>query len=174
MKKEKENENYSDYDYYIRIAILGNSKVGKTSLALQFVQNEFSHLKSVHVPDNLKISLIYKNKKIHLTVNHLYLDSKIDGIILMYDTTDLNSFYDLEAKIHTLSEEKKYFSKIHNKILVGSKNEKFNREVSYEDGKEFANRINTKFYETSSILNYNTDLIFYDLIDQIFQNNAIN
>ena len=70
------------------------------------------------------------------------------GIILVYDITDLESFQNLNS---WLIEIEKNASKNAYKILVGNKCDlEDERKVQYSQGEEFAKQYGMKFFETSA------------------------
>ncbi len=70
------------------------------------------------------------------------------GIILVYDITDLDSFNNLNS---WLVEIEKNASKNAYKILIGNKSDLENeRKVQFSQGEEFAKQYGMKFFETSA------------------------
>ena len=70
------------------------------------------------------------------------------GIILVYDITDLDSFNNLNS---WLIEIEKNASKNAYKILIGNKSDLENeRKVQFSQGEEFAKQYGMKFFETSA------------------------
>jgi len=71
-----------------------------------------------------------------------------EGIILVYDITDLDSFNNLNS---WLMEIEKNASKNAYKILIGNKSDLENeRKVKFSQGKEFAKQYGMNFFETSA------------------------
>ena len=72
----------------------------------------------------------------------------VQGIMLVYDITDLESFQHLNS---WLIEIEKNASKNVYKILVGNKCDMDSeRKVTFEQGKDFATQYGMKFFETSA------------------------
>ena len=85
--------------------------------------------------------------------------------MVVYDITCIDSFQNLNS---WLIEIEKNASKSVYKILVGNKcdlDEK--RQVSYEQGKEFADTYGMKFIETSAKTNNNVQEAFYTMTKEI-------
>jgi GTPase SAR1 family protein len=85
--------------------------------------------------------------------------------MVLYDITCIDSFQNLNS---WLIEIEKNASKSVYKILVGNKcdlDEK--RQVSYEQGKEFADTYGMKFIETSAKTNNNVQEAFYTMTKEI-------
>ena len=91
------------------------------------------------------------------------------GIMLVYDITDLESFQNLNL---WLIEIEKNANKNVNKILVGNKSDlECERKVSLEQGKEFAFQHGMKFYETSAKNSFNVFESFHALAKEIIKDN---
>lgn len=62
----------------------------------------------------------------------------------------------------------KYVNKDVTYVLVGNKSDlEEHREVSFEEGKEFADRLNMKFFESSVKNNYNVETVFMYLVQYL-------
>ena len=73
---------------------------------------------------------------------------KADGVILMYDITNRESFDTISKWLDDIIDYKERDFPI---ILVGNKCDLENeRKVPKEEGESFANKLNVKFYETSN------------------------
>ena len=80
------------------------------------------------------------------------------GCILVYDITDRQSFQDVET---WLGEVRQHASSNIVKILVGNKSDlKDQRQVSYEEGKQFAESLGMQLLETSAKEKINIDEAF--------------
>lgn len=85
--------------------------------------------------------------------------------MVVYDITSLDSFENLNS---WLIEIEKNASKNVYKILIGNKCDlEEKREVSYEQGKEFADTYGMKFIETSAKTNNNVQESFYTMTKEI-------
>lgn len=84
---------------------------------------------------------------------------------MVYDITDRQSFQDIE---NWLGEVRQHASPNIVKILVGNKCDlKEQRQVSYQEGKEFAESLGMQFLETSAKDKINIDEAFMTLTKAI-------
>jgi len=91
-----------------------------------------------------------------------------EGIILVYDITDLDSFNNLNS---WLMEIEKNASKNAYKILIGNKSDLENeRKVKFSQGKEFAKQYGMKFFETSAKNTTNVIEAFTAITKEIIKN----
>ncbi|XP_066591190.1 ras-related protein Rab-18-B-like isoform X2 [Prorops nasuta] len=89
------------------------------------------------------------------------------GAILMYDVTDRNTFFKLEAWLNELNT---YCNKTDIvKMVVGNKIDLPNREVSTEQGLEFARRHQTLYIESSAKTADGVKCCFEELVQKILQ-----
>ena len=157
----------------LKIVLVGNSSVGKTSLIRVYMGESF---------DNDYMSTIgaeFRQKKFNKDVTLKIMDTagqerfrsisksyyrNSDGIIFVFDITNEESFKDLEYWLNDPNNTEKDFKKIlvANKIdLEKSKN--INRE-KYE---RFAKKNNMKCIETSAKDNINVEDIFNEIVNLI-------
>ena len=165
----------------IEIITLGNSAVGKSSFILKYTDNVFTldYLTTLGVD--------YKHKKIKLKngkdVRLRIFDTagqerfksvsasfvkKADGVILIYDIGEKDSFEAVDNWIKSIREIGKDKLPI---ILVGNKCDLSDdkRQVSLKEGQDKANEFNIPFYETSCKEGINIKEVFEKLIDDIIE-----
>ena len=85
-----------------------------------------------------------------------------EGAIIVYNISERDSFSIIEY----------YFKKVEKsviKILVGDKYEEKERKVSYEEGKNLANKYGMAFYEANFITGENMDKIFTYFVNEIIR-----
>lgn len=167
----------NDYDYLFKLLLIGNSAVGKSSLLLRFSDNIFneSFLPTIGVDFKIRtFELSSKTVKLQIwdtagqerfkTITSSYYKGA-HGIILTYDITDKQSFKDIE---NWLSEVEKFANENVIKLLVGNKSDlESQRQVSFEEGKEFADSLGVQFLETSAKNNSNVEKAFFALANEI-------
>lgn len=166
-----------EYDYLFKVLIIGNSCVGKSNILLRFSDNLFheSFLPTIGVDFKIR-NVECKNKtiKLHIwdtagqerfkTITATYYKGA-HGIILVYDITDRISFQEIE---NWLSEIEHHASAKVTKILVGNKSDlEDQRQVSYQEGKDFADKLGMEFLETSAKSRINIDETFMKLTNAI-------
>lgn len=169
------------YKKEIKIITLGEGQVGKTSFIIKFIDDKFSfnYLTTLGLDFKQKMVKLPSGKEIRLkifdtagqerfrsiTINYI---KKADGIILIYDISNLDSFYSVERWMENIK------SALGDKvplILVGNKCDLENkRKVEKEMGIEKSNKYNIKFYETSCKDGINVNEVFFDLSEQIISN----
>ena len=145
----------------INLIALGNSTVGKTAYLIRNTENKFQPFilsnigvdvkeKKIELENGTKVRVKFFDtsgqERFHsLSANFI---KRADGIILMYDITNRDSF----DKISTwLKDIKDYKGLDFPVILVGNKCDLTDeRKVSKEEGESLANHLKFKFFETSN------------------------
>lgn len=165
-----------------KIVLLGQSCVGKTSIADRFVRNIFIE------NNNSTIGASFLTKSIKLPNEDVKLDiwdtagqeryeslatfyyRGADGIIIVYDITDMKSFY---SAINWIQKLKEYFEQSLPIIyLVGNKSdlEKYRMVYPYhvyQELNEKFNDISIHYTEVSAKLSINIQPLFYELSTKI-------
>lgn len=167
----------NDYDFLFKLLLIGNSAVGKSSLLLRFSDNIFneSFLPTIGVDFKIRtFDLTGKTVKLQIwdtagqerfkTITSSYYKGA-HGIILTYDITDKQSFKDIE---NWLNEVEKYANENVIKLLVGNKCDlESARQVTFAEGKEFADSLGIQFIETSAKNTTNVEKAFFMLANEI-------
>ena len=163
----------------IKLLIIGDSAVGKTSMLLKYTDNFFpeSHLATIGVEFKTK-EVEYNGYKIELQVWDTAGQERFksitksffrnaNGIIFVYDITQKNTFKNVKDWIKDSEVNDFGFQR----ILVGNKIDLQNkRQVSLEDAKEWADKKNMEVIETSAKTGANIDKAVLKLIELILQN----
>ena len=171
-------------DYIFKLLCLGETGVGKTCVILRYSDNKFTKHQMSTVGIDFKIKVIeYKTKQIKLIIwdtagqerfrnitNQYY--NGADGIILIYDVTNRNSFNNVTYWINQIT-SKSDRTKI-GLILVGNKtDDEKSRVITKEEGEILGKNNEIDFMETSAFTNYNIDECFDCVIDQIIKKKGI-
>ena len=89
------------------------------------------------------------------------------GLILIYDVTDKNTFNTMRYWIRHMKEFERIYT---SKVLVGNKCHEPNRQVTEEEGKKLAEEYGIAYFETSTKTNQNIDEAFEYLAREIINN----
>ena len=177
------NNNTGYFDVKYKIMVLGESKVGKTSLIKRYTKDQFGgvYLTTVGMDFQDKIIEI-EDKKVRLqvwdtagqerfrNVTKSYFQSS-QGLVLVYDITDRESFEKLNFWVDNIKNNAPENAKF---ILVGNKCDLANeRKVSYEEGENYAKNLNIKFFEASARDGTNVNELFFYLANEIYQDNKL-
>ena len=175
--------------YIIKILTLGYTTVGKTSVVLRFSEDKFVENQFA------TIGIDFKTKYIKIgdaTVKVFFWDTAgqekfqniakqyykgANGVLLMYDITNRKTFERINFWLKEIKE--------HNKIedlfvcLVGNKLDlEEKREVSTEEGENYAKENNLQFFEVSAKSGIGVDELFSKVIkgamNKIFSTNDKN
>ena len=92
------------------------------------------------------------------------------GIMIVYDVTGKYSFEDVESWIKLIEDNEDINT--FPIVLVGNKRDLEERRViTYENGKEIADKYNIPFFETSALTGKGVKEAFYTLIQTVYENN---
>ena len=172
-------EDFSIEDEYnkIKIMLIGDSTVGKTSLIRKYCENEFSETYITTVGIDFQIKYLdINNKKIKLqiwdtagqeryqTVAKNYFNSS-NGFIIVYDIAQRSTF----DSVYNWVEQIKELAPSHIKIVIfGNKTDlNSNRVIKIKEGKELGEKFNFKFFETSAKTGQNLNEGFEYLVKEI-------
>ena len=148
---------------HIKVVFLGENNAGKTSLIQRYINGNFDDFGYTTCPScsTKKINYDKKNFCFDLwdtSANERYraltkiVISNADIIVLVYDITNKESFFELDFWVDTVF--KKTGPEIFF-ILVGNKSDLFEKEViTEEDVKNYARIIKAKFVYTSAKLDH--------------------
>jgi len=164
------------YDYLFKILAMGESSDGKLAFLLRFTDDTFTatHLTTIGWDFKIKI-MNFENKIVKLqiwdkageerfrTITKTYYKG-INGIILMYDITDQNSFKNIR---HWIKQIEEHGDNSVRKVLVGLKCDRPDRVVTEEEGKKLAKEYNIGFFETSAKTNKNVVEVFNYLVKEM-------
>lgn len=164
------------YDHLLKLLLIGDSGVGKSSLLLRFAENKY---------DEQQLSTIGVDFRVRfLTVEGVRLKLAIwdtagqerfrtltssyyrgaQGIILVYDVGCRDSF---ENCSHWLQEAEKHGTVPGSVKMIVANKVDTPRVVSTEEGRQLAAQLGTLFVETSAKTSSNVERAFEELVTQI-------
>ena len=159
-----------EYDYLLKILLIGDSGVGKSTLLSRYTDNTFSesYISTIGVDFKIK-EIIYLTKKYKLqiwdtagqerfrTITTSYYRGA-HCILIMFDLTDLTSFDNVKE---WLGEINKYANDGTLKILIGTKADLIlKRQVSPKLISDLATQLNIQYIETSAKNGDNVNYVF--------------
>ena len=165
------------YDYQVKLLLVGDSGVGKTSLLFRFAdhyfQNQFISTIGVdfrsrivnHDGKNIKAQVwdTAGQDKFQSITSGYYRGA--EGSIIVFDVTRRDTFDHI--KYWKSEVDNKIISKIP-MLLVGNKTDLVeDRVVSYEEANKLAKELQMPYLETSPKTNDGVDEIFVDIISRI-------
>ncbi|CRK96488.1 CLUMA_CG010006, isoform A [Clunio marinus] len=168
----------------LKILVIGESGVGKSSLMLRFTDDKFDANEQPTIGVDFKVKhLELDGEKIYLQIwdtagqerfrtliPSYYRDAT--GAILVYDVTKTSSFQKLETWLEELETNT---NQNITKMIVGNKIDlKDERRVDREMGKKFAKQQRALFVETSAASNINVQMAFEELVKKILEDNIFD
>ena len=167
----------------IRLITLGESAVGKSSFIIRYVHGNFSsnymstlgldyRQRKIRLEDGREINLRLfdtagQERYKSISVN---LIKKANGILLIYDITNKNSFNSIGKWMESIEEVSSINTKV---ILVGNKIDlEGKRQVTKEEGERTAKEYNIPFFETSCKEGININEVFSRITKDILNKNG--
>ena len=168
-----------DYDYIIKIVLIGDSGVGKTNILSRYISNKFNlnSTSTVGVEFQSKIVKI-NDKKIKIQIwdtsgqeryksitSSYYKGAK--GAFVVYDITQESTFKNADTWIGEIKANSSEDVLI---VLIGNKNDLENeRKISLAEATKKAEQNKIFFCETSALQATNIDHAFNLMIEQLAQ-----
>ncbi|TKR69954.1 hypothetical protein L596_022037 [Steinernema carpocapsae] len=163
----------------LKILIIGESGVGKSSLLLRFVDDTFDPEQQATIGVDFRVTtLVIDGNRVKLAIWDTAGQERFrtltpsyyrgaQGVICVYDVSSRPSFDRLE---HWMTEVDTYITKNDAvKMLVANKIDKTNRAVSREEGLQFAKKHRMLFIEASAKTREGVQCAFEELIEKIIQ-----
>lgn len=166
-----------DYDHLVKLLLLGDSAVGKSSLLMRFTDDKFEQNFVITIGVDFRMKTVVRGQKTlrmqvwdtagqerFRTITPAYYRSAM-GVVMCYDITDAHTFDNIE---YWLSNLEQYGSADVQKILIGNKSDLEDaRKVPKSRGFDLAAKHKMQFYETSAMtgdgvedaFNYIADLV---------------
>ena len=161
------------------VSIIGESKVGKTSLVQVLTGFEFSEVMLTTMGiDHSYIEKKFDGKSYKFVIfdtagqeKYKSLSSSTvqiaHGFLLVFSVDDKNSFIQINDWIEVIKDCVDLNEKII--YLVGNKNDIEKREVTEKEAKEYADSNKMKYFETSAKLNKGVNEVFNEIFNDIYK-----
>ncbi|MFW9995279.1 MAG: Rab family GTPase [Candidatus Odinarchaeota archaeon] len=173
-------------DYYLKLLLLGEPQVGKSSLIVRYIQNRFTEdYKTSLGADFMAKTLVFDEKtptkNINLQIWDIAGQSKfsafrklyytgVAGVLLVYDISKVDTL----KKLVEWNDDVKSFSPNAIKVLIGNKSDLTEiglREVSDEDRKAFEKSLDVaSSIETSAKTGYGVQEAFHLIARTVLEN----
>lgn len=163
----------------MKVVLLGEGRVGKTSIVLRFVRNEYDD----HQESTLQASFLSKNitigsqsvklsiwdtagqERFHALGPLYYRDA--NGALLVYDITDMQSF---ERVGRWVKELRKIVGPDIAIVIAGNKSDlEKQRNVDHEEAQKYAESVGAQHFLTSAKQNKNLDKVFLELTKRMLK-----
>ena len=168
-----------EYDHLLKILLIGDSGVGKSSLLTRFCDDSFSEKQLTTIGVDFKVKYVeLKDRKFKLaiwdtagqerfrTLTSSYYRGA-HAIILVYDASDRRTFENLA---YWIEEVRKYSTNPEAVVLVVGNKLDESRQVSTAEGKECAFNNSALFIETSAKTKQGVREAFEELLLKITEN----
>lgn len=167
----------------IKILIIGESGVGKSSLMLRFTDDDFDQDLALTIGVDFKTKIINIDgvniklaiwdtagqERFRTLTPSYYRDAQ--GAILVYDVNKRSTFQKLDS---WLNELEIYGTKSNMaKMVVGNKIDQGERELSREDGFKFAKKHRMLFLETSAKTSEGVKEAFEEVVRKIIETDGL-
>ena len=170
----------SDFEFLIKLVVIGDSGVGKTNFIFQFTEGRFSsvHVTTVGFDYKSKIIKLPNKKKViklqiwdtagqerYMALNK-NLFQKVQGIILMYDLTNRDSFEHVQSWLNLIKKNvsNKTVMLVANKLDLAEEK----RIVTEEEGEDIGKKNDMLFFEGSGASGENVDKIFTKMAEEVY------
>lgn len=164
----------------LKIILIGDSGVGKTSLIYRYIQDIFNvnllttikvdfQVKEINIDSNIVKLQVWDTagQERFRSINAAYYRGA-DGVLIVFDVTKESSFANVQSWLNDFKEHSNKHSSI---ILIGNKIDLTDhRRVSIEQAQNLADEIGIRYFEASAMNGENVDASFSYLATEIYRN----
>ena len=171
--------NKAGLDRVYKILLIGESNVGKTSIILRYIDNEFKSSGISTCGVDVKVKFVsVDNTKIRLDIWDTAGQERFKGLaknyfrgangfILVYDITNKSSFDKLKG---WMNDAKEKIESEYKMVVVGNKkDDKKNRQVDISLLEDFAKKNEVLFFEVSAKTGEGIDKIFNGMVQELLK-----
>ncbi len=166
-----------DFNYLLKYIIIGDSAVGKSNILTQYVYEKFSEeflttLGVEFASKNANVDNIVYRIQIWDTagaenfrsITRAYYKNSVCAFIV-YDITSRSSFENVQVWLEDIHNQCPQTTLL---VLVGNKIDlEKDRQISYQEGANFAEKNNMMFFETSAKTGQNIENLFLKSVEAI-------
>ena len=158
FKTEMISDPKSKYDFFVKVVVVGDVQVGKTSILKKALKNEFTEEYKSTKGYEFNIALIKVNDTIiKFQIWEISGEENSGPSLLNFRNANLGYLVYSVTSRESFNNLKYWIEKLRKKaptiriILIGNKcDDKDNRKVSYEEGKEISEKFNLENFEEVS------------------------
>jgi Ras-related protein Rab-11A len=167
-----------EYDYLLKLVVVGDSSVGKSKLIMRYVNDDFdptSHTtigaelsnRCVEVGGQRVKAQIWDTAGMekHKALTSNYYRGAV-GVLLVYDISKAATFINV---VNWLAEAMRHVQGGVSFVLAANKADLTQREVSAEEGQEFAEKHGLEYIETSALDRTNVEKAFNHLMQKALE-----
>lgn len=171
-----------EYDYVIKIVVIGDSYVGKSSILTRYCDSDFSPTFITTIGIDFKVRTVkINNKNVKLQIwdtagqerfksitTSYYRGAK--AIMIVYDITSQDSFNHVREWMSNIDHHCDNDRNAPHKVLIGNKSDlEEKRVITEKDGLVLAQKNHFEFIEVSAKTGTNIEKVFHDLALEILK-----
>lgn len=170
------------YDYLLKVVLIGDSGVGKSNLLSRYTRNVFENQSKATIGVEFATKTLRidgKNVRTEIwdtagqerfrSITAAYYRRAL-GCIIVFDLSHRQSFLNLESwmkEVRTLADPGIRL------VMVGNKSDLMDqRAVTFDEASTYADQYEADYLETSALNSANVRLLFEQLIEQIYRREA--